>query len=259
MRQRRGAVAAVFALTMSVAATTAEAGAWPAPKGEGLLILKAEDEQADHGFSPRRDRAAIPHLRDDYLSLYGEYGLTPRLTLQGKASFTDGRDQYISYSGRGPIELGLRWAVLQSDRTVLSLYVGGVAPGVGRNAAYAGAGQGGGDAELRVLFGRSARVAGRETFIDLEAARVIRSGGLADETRLDLTAGARLTPKWMVLLQSFAGRADGAGYRSDWVKLEGGVVRDLGPWSLQAGWRSVVAGRETPISSGPVLGVWRRF
>lgn len=258
MRVGRAATACV-ALAAWGAATGADAGAWPQAKGRGLLILKAEDEQAGEGFSPSRDRVAIPHLRDDDLTLYGEYGLTSRLTLQGKASYTNGEDQFVKYSGRGPIEFGLRYAVVQKDRTVLSVYVGGIQNGVGRNAEYARPDQGATDAEVRVLFGQSGKLRGHDAFMDLEAARLFRGGGLADETRFDATAGFWVTPKWMLLLQSYAGDANGKTYDSQWVKLEGGVVRQLGPWSVQAGWRGVVWGKETPISSGPVVGLWRRF
>jgi len=44
-----------------------------------------------------------------------------------------------------------------------------------------------------------------------------------------------------------------------WLALEASVVRHIGDWSLQAGWRQSVAGRETPASKGPVLALWRRF
>lgn len=257
--RRRGAAAAWATLAVWGVATAASAGAWPQEKGHGLLILKAEDEQADDGYSPGRDRVAIPHLRDDYLTLYGEYGLTSSLTLQGKASYTDGEDQFVKYSGRGPIELGLKWTAFQRGRTVVSFYAGAIANGVGRNAEYARPDQGATDAEIRALLGQSWKWRGHEAFADVELARLFRGGGLADETRLDATAGAWLTPKWLVLVQSYAGEAKGQTYDSQWLKLEGGVVRQFGRWSLQAGWRGVVWGKETPISSGPVLGVWRRF
>ena len=60
----------------------------------------------------------------------------------------------------------------------------------------------------------------------------------------------------MALAQAYGGAAD-AGAR--WLSVEASLVRDAGDWSLQAGWRRTVAGRETPISSGPIVAVWRRF
>ena len=81
--------------------------------------------------------------------------------------------------------------------------------------------------------------------------------GLPDETRIDATAGAHLNEDWMVLAQAFGGQADDGGPR--WLSIEASVVRDLGDWSIQAGWRQAVAGRETPESGGPVIALWRRF
>ncbi|CAN5188560.1 hypothetical protein BH09PSE2_BH09PSE2_23770 [soil metagenome] len=246
----------LFALGVSGAA---QAGAWPQAKGTTQVILKLEDEQGGDAFDPGRNRVSIPRLRDDYLTLFVEHGLTDRLTLQAKAAYTDGRDQFVSYSGRGPIEAGLRYTFVQRAQTVVSVYAGGVAPGVGRNAEYAPANQGNGDGELRLLVGHAGRLIGREAFVDVEAAHLFRSGTLADETRLDVTTGVYASPKWLILLQSYAGRTEGSAVRSDWLKLEGGVVRRFGRWSAQAGWRGVVAGRNTPITSGPVLGIWRSF
>ena len=256
---RRGAAVSLGVLALACAGGSAYAGAWPTPKGDTQLILKVEDEQGGEGYDPSRNRVAIPYQRQDYLSLFLEHGLTSSLTLQAKASYTSGEDQFVRYSGRGPIELGLHWAAFQRGRTVISFYAGGLYNGVGQNAYYARPDIGHYDGELRALFGQSARIAGHETFVDAEVAHLFRSGGLADENRFDLTAGVYATPKWLVLFQSYSGATDDSVVKSDWVKLEGGVVRHLGPWSLQAGWRGVVYGRETPISSGPVIGVWRRF
>ena len=73
-----------------------------------------------------------------------------------------------------------------------------------------------------------------------------------------LGRGARYGANWMVLTQVFGGRTD----RHDgaqWLCGEASAVRDLGIWSLQAGWRQSVLGRETPAASGPVVAIWRRF
>ena len=61
----------------------------------------------------------------------------------------------------------------------------------------------------------------------------------------------------MVLTQAFGGRTDNDG--AQWLSVEISAVRDLGTWSLQAGWRQSVLGRETPAATGPVVAIWRRF
>jgi len=72
-----------------------------------------------------------------------------------------------------------------------------------------------------------------------------------------MTVGGHFGQDWMVLGQAFGGMSDADGAR--WLSVETSVVRNLGRWSLQAGWRRTVAGRETPLSEGPILAVWRGF
>jgi hypothetical protein len=57
--------------------------------------------------------------------------------------------------------------------------------------------------------------------------------------------------------EEIGGQADDDGAR--WLSLEASIVRDFDDWSLQAGWRQAVSGRETPASGGPVIALWRRF
>ena len=59
------------------------------------------------------------------------------------------------------------------------------------------------------------------------------------------------------LAQAVLDTAADAGAR--WLSVEASLVRDFGDWSVQAGWRQTVAGRETPLTRGPVLALWRRF
>lgn len=257
--RRRGAA---FLLLFCAPAYSTYAGAWPEPAGETQAIFKYEGSMASSAFDPSGARVAIPHLRDDSLSLFVEHGLTDRLTLQAKAALTGGEDQYVHYSGRGPVELGLRYALIDNPKGVLSVYIGAVSAGVGRNAGYAPPHAGDGDVELRVLAGRNATLWGKPLFGEVQVARLFRRG-LQDETHVDATLGWKPSPRWLVLTQLYAGRADPGGSNGptapEWAKLEASVVRHLGRWSLQAGWREAVWGHETPAERGPVIGVWRRF
>jgi hypothetical protein len=257
-RRKRSAVAILGVAAAFFCARHAQAGAWPMPAGEGLAILKYEDQQADEGFDPDGLKVAIDHRRDESLSVYGEYGLTARLTLRTKAGVTRGHDRFVAYEGRGPVELGLQYAVLHTDRSVVSLYLGAAKDGVGRNAGYAAPGKGDTDLEARLLAGASRDWRGRHLFGEIQVARLKRSG-LADETRADATLGLRPAKPWLFLAQTYAGEARSRSIRSRWLKAELSVVRDLGDWSLQVGWRQALAGRETPADHGAVLAAWRRF
>lgn len=222
------------------------------------MIVKYERATADQGYDPDGGLTPIGPRRDEVLSVFVERGLTPRLTLQAKAGATRGQDPWVDYSGRGPIEVGLRWTAQRGPRSSLAVYLGAGEAGVGRNAGYAAPGKGSLDLEARVLYGRSAVWRGREVFVDLEAARLKREG-LADETRMDATLGFRPARSWLLLAQTYAGRADRDELDARWIKAELSVARAFGDWSLQAGWRDTVSGRETTRDRGVVLAVWRRL
>ena len=230
-------------------------------KGQGQAIAKFERLEADSGLDPSGAEAPLPaERRDSAVAIFSEYGLTDRLTLQVKAEWQSGEDAFLDYEGRGPIEAGLTWQVHRDDANAVSAYVGYTQAGVGRNAGYALPGVGERDWEVRVSAGRSLPGFGGALgpdalFVEVQTARRLRDQ-LPDETRLDATMGALFGDRWIVLGQAYGGAAD-AGAR--WLSLEASLVRDVGDWSVQAGWRQTVAGRETPIAAGPVLAVWRRF
>ncbi len=170
--------------------------------------------------------------------------------MRGEASASD-----TEYSGRGPIEFGVRYLAWRGRRSVVSLYLGGVLAGEGRNAGYAEPGAGSTDVEARVLAGRSFTVAGRPAFVEVQAARLTRVD-LSNETRLDLTVGVEPRPEWLVMAQTYSGRAESG---AEWTKLETSAVRRLGPWRAQAGWRFSLFGKTGLAESGPVLALWRTF
>ena len=256
---RKAAAILAFAAAFScLGVGLAQAGAWPVDPGRTQIIAKYERVDADQGYDADAVLVDIGERQDEMSTVFIEHGLTRRLTLQAKAGLTRGSDRWVDYSGRGPVEAGLRWSVRHDERSALSLYIGAAEAGEGRNAGYAAPGKGSLDLEARLLYGRSGVWRGREVFVDLQAARLKREG-LADETRVDVTLGARPARNWLLLVQTYAGRADRSPVRSHWIKQEISVVRAFGDWSVQAGWRDTISGRETSRDRGVVLGLWRRL
>lgn len=248
-------------MALLAGAGSAVAGPWTQPRGQGQVIVKFEDMRADRGFDPDGSLADLPaERRDRVAGVFAEYGVTDRLTVQFKGDWQSGEDAFVDYEGRGPLEIGVTWQAWRDERAAVSLYAGYADGGEGRNAGYAAPGAGDSDWEVRASAGRSFGPAGRwapgGSFVDIQAARRMRQG-LPDETRIDATAGAHLGDDWTLLAQAFGGQADDGGPR--WLSVETSVVRRFGDWSLQAGWRQAVAGRETPQSAGPLVAVWRRF
>ncbi len=258
-------LAVIAGMMLAAAASSAEASAWAQKKGQGQVIAKAEAMRATRGYDSTGTARPLPAPREDLATgMLAEYGLTDRLTLQLKGDWQSGEDAFVDYSGRGPVEVGVTWQAWRDDHGAVSLYAGYAVAGEGRNAGYAAPGVGEQDWEVRVSagrgFGAPAAVAGRwgadRMFVEIQAARRMRDG-LPDEVRADLTLGAHFGEDWMMLAQAFGGVTDDDGAR--WLSAETSVVRHLGRWSLQAGWRRTVAGRETPLAEGPILAVWRRF
>ena len=250
----------VLALTV-MTATSAEAGPWTLDRGRSQVIAKYEYTSANDGFDEVGQRRDLPGKRTDRaVGLFAEYGLTDQVTLQVKGDWQNGEDSALSYTGRGPVEIGATVQVWRNDRTALSIYGGYADGGDGRNAGYAAPGVGRNDWEVRTSLGHS--VQGRDrsgigrSFVDIQLARRMRDG-LPDESRGDFTLGAHYGDGWLVLGQAFGGISDGDGAR--WLQIEASIVRHLGPWSLQGGWRQSVAGRQTPVANGPVVALWRRF
>lgn len=254
----KAAVAAVLLTVAAAVPAGALAGAWPMAKGQTQVIAKYERAEADEAFDVDSSIVPLFPRTDEQVAVWVEHGLTSRLTLQGEAAYTRGEDLFTRYDGRGPVSLGLRYAVLRTSRSVLSVYVGGVAAGEGRNAGYAPPNQGEGDVELRALAGRSGVWRRRPVFAEVQLARFERSG-LPDETRLDSTLGIDVSRNWLLLLQTYAGQADGGGDAPLWVKSEASLVRRVGNWRVQAGWRQSTYGRNSPLEKGPVVAVWRTF
>lgn len=245
------------------AASAAGAGAWTQPKGKGQLILKYEDMRANAAFGADGERFRLPGERiDRSLGVFAEYGLTERVTLQFKGDLQEGEDDLFDYQGRGPVEIGATWQAWRDDHASVTLYGGYAQAGDGRNAGYAAPGVGERDWEVRASAGRSFGGGGGvwygpdRSFVEGQVARRMRDG-LADETRGDFTVGAHFGSNWLVLGQAYGGVTDDDGAR--WLSVETSVVRHQGNWSVQAGWRQAVAGRQTPDADGVVVAVWRRF
>lgn len=234
-----------------------QASAWSQPKGHGQVIVKIEAIEADRAMDVHGDRYdLLDGRRDGVGSILLEYGLTDRLTLQAKAEWQSGREGEKDFDGKGPMEIGARWRLYQDDVNVLAVYAGYTQAGETRNAGYAAPGQGDHDFEYRLLAGR----VGDKTFTEVQLAQRLRDG-LPDETRMDLTTGYHLSPKWTLMGQLYMGVSErnDQGYRAQWATSDFSVVRHFGDWSGQVAWRESLNGRSTPDSHGLVMAIWRRF
>lgn len=247
-----------------LAAAPVEAGAWPQGKGEALLITTALYDRADGFWDDGRERRDEGYFYKDEIALYGEYGLTDRITLVGRTAWQTieqvSADGYDSARGLAASELGIRRLFWSDDRDVFSLQAGMLIPGPGENVTNQPLGEGERAYELRALLGRGLE---GNSFWDVQLAHRWRGGRDLDEARLDLTYGFEPVAHWQVLAQSFSvwsaeGERPGAP-EFDQHKLQVSVRRAWGEVDIQAGAFFTPSGRNALDERALFLSVWRRF
>jgi hypothetical protein len=225
--------------------------------GEGQVIVKLEEERATLGLDGAGQATAIPRQVLTSVGLYADYGLTPDLSLQLVAGLERSHLGARVMDGVGPCSAGIRYVLARRPGGFFSAYVGATTPAaderVRRDPA---AGQAGG--ELRLLAGQSLRVLGHDLFAEVQVARLFASGH-GSQTRIDSTLGIQLRPRLMLLNQIYAGRQEGVSPAASWVKVDHSLVRSVGGWRVQIGWRQTLAGRNLPATAGPIIGLWRRY
>lgn len=253
--------APLCALLLTAGAATA--GAWPTEPGRGQVIVTTTADVARRSFDDDgrpADRVAYDKRE---AAVFVEYGLTRRLTLVGRAAYQDvtietgaGRD---AATGWGAAELGLRAVLVRRRADVLSVQGAVIVPGAVENVADLYLGEGGRDAEARVLYGRALGASG---YVEAQGGWRWRSGPPPDEARLDLTLGWR-RGRWEGAAQAFALHATGAsGARRNYdsLKLQFSASRKLNSrMRVQAGVFRTVAGRTIVRETGVFSGVWLSF
>ncbi len=252
-----GVSAAVALICWAAGTAAAGASAWPTLEGQGQVILKLETERATLALDDRGLAFPIPHQTTTALDLYGDYGLTRDLSLQFVAGLEHTRLGSREADRVGGFGAGLRYGLAHLSGGHVSAYAGVTAAAAreGRRPDIAVGPAGG---ELRILAGQSLRPFGHELFAEVQAARLFGAGP-ARQVRIDSTLGVQIRPRLLALTQVYSGRQEGRPSGASWVKLDQSLVRSIGAWRVQVGWRHLLAGRNIAASSGPLIGVWRSF
>ena len=262
----------------------AQAGAWPAPQGHGQIILKADQfisdpyDGLDHlGEDPVRLRS-----QRTTLEVYGDYGLTPGLTLTGQSAYGVLKENGLrAQKVEGAI--GGRLLILriqgledrakerrEQDWVVSVGLVGGMRLGdeqafrvreilpLSKREQDPKSGwrsQGYGEAQL--FLGHSGKVLSKRYYFDVSYGRRIYEAA-ADQDRINFISGVELRKNLWALSQLYMGREAIAG-GARWITHETGFEYRKGAMSYQIGWRKVMDGTSVRRGEGLVLGLWRRF
>jgi hypothetical protein len=246
--------AELLACGLIAVASGALAGAWTRPSGETFASLSSSYYRTDPGS-----------YEETTLDLYVEYGLRDWLTLGGAAEIKRPVGASGDLDGETTLA-GFAQARLREGAAgdPLSLQLGLRAP-LGDVAAGAPPQiESDWAAEIRLLYGRGFATEGGDAFLDAQGAFRLNRGDDADELRLDLTAGLRPAPRWLVMVQSLntvgLRNADRSGDDFDVYKLAPAVGYEIG-WgaTLLLSVEREIAGRNIDRGTRAKLAVWRTF
>lgn len=218
-RGRLGAGMAFALVVASVAVPErAMAGAWTRAAGEAFAMGQVAAYYSDHAFGPSSELYASRSYDKVEATLTFEYGAADWLTLIAAPQFLSirlGEPYPSSYDGPGYVDAGARARLFQGEGQgmgyVVSAQAVARAPGASGSQSAAAVGYTDWEADFRLLLGLSFELFGKPAFFNGEVAQRQRFGDPPDEFRLDLTLGARVAPRWQVLVQSFNVISEGAG------------------------------------------------
>ncbi len=263
---RRFALAAVLlAVAAGPAIHPAWAGAWPQEAGHGQVIVQGSWYRTHSvGTGPQGQKVPAGTYNQIELAPYIEYGLTDRWTVGAQP-----RAQYVTSGGMsagGLVETNLfaRYALARWGSNVVAVQglVGLPGTATARTPYVANPHA---EYEMRLLFGRGFTLGGGMSgFVDAEFAGRARTGGDANETRLDVTFGLRPQPRWLLLAQSFNtlglrdGRPGGADYSVSKLQLSA-VYWPTPALGVQFGAYREIAGRNMPLGTAGLVALWLPF
>ena len=121
----RFVLAALLTGVMIFDSSIAHAGGWTQPKGKGYFKLSQQVISAESLYFGDGSKGEIPTVSGYTTSLYGEFGLTDRVTLVGYmpvyAHFGLDAEGFDSTTGVGDWDVGVRIGILTEGPTVVSL------------------------------------------------------------------------------------------------------------------------------------------
>jgi hypothetical protein len=264
---RRG----VLALAMlCVWCAAAHAGAWTLKKHKWQIISQFEIAHAARGYDAHASADAPIRFDKRFSKTLAEYGLTDRVTLVLAPEYSTAVSAWNGGAPVQAIDMGVEAGArvrLSDVFGVTSLqatlkYAGPFDLSHGPIQKYDSIGRGATRTEeVRLLYGTSFKLFGRDGFADAEAAERFITAPRPDETDIDLTAGLWFGARTMVMAQSF-NVISGGGAEPPYTyfrehKLELSLVRCLSDrWSVQLGAFIAPMGQNTVAEQGFGLSLW---
>lgn len=248
----------------------AQAGAWLQPEGHGLFIAQANYYTTKSFFDAAGHKQSQPRFTKYEFQPYGEYGVTPWLTLGGSAYA-----ERVSQSGDGNIgvadpEIFARSEVWGDGTQHLSIQPLIKLPSSFRDAAPPRGGSRGVDAELSLLYGTSPNLLSASDYLDTRVGYRVRGNNRSPEWRADVALGLGVTPDLQLvpaLRGVLATNLKAAPAFSENGDLDASVLKaevtglyhlNSGQWVQASLFRNVI-GTQTGAGYGASLGFAQRF
>lgn len=223
-------------LILALAATQADAGAWPRPRGETFVSVATRQTTGGRTLI-----AAVQDIRS-YNSVYLEYGLTDRLTVGLEAGQGRGQDQAVNAGlvfARLPV-----WSAGE-HKVAVDFGLGLMDDGVDGTQTRVRPG---------LSWGRGLQTRWGGGWLGMEASWEYRMPSGDSATKADFTAGLKPTDNWMAILQVQTGLYPGA---DPIARLAPSAVRKIGARThVQAGALVPLAGDD---AWGGTLALWFTF
>ena len=252
---------------MGLPSRPARASAWNLPAGAGFTNVDVTLDSGDRYFD--KDGRLLParSYRNADIGGYVEYGITDWLMAVARPSLdltqvgSPGGGHYL---GPGATQAGLQYQALVFGPAVFAVQGTFRLPGTTSHQDSATIGNTAREGDFRALGGVSFHVGPFPAFGELQAAYRVRSDGGASQWHGDATLGIDLTPRLLLLVQSFnqVPVGDGTPYlpSATYSDLKISIVEKITvAWSVQFGAYMTVAGRNALRERGAVVGIWHRF
>lgn len=253
-RAARWTAAAAALSAGALSAGGAAAGAWTRPLGETFVSLATGYYATDGGG-----------YEETTATLYAEYGWREAWTLGGAVELkqpvgaASDEDRQISLAAFARARL---WVGEHGDP--VSVQFGAILPLEDFTAATPSQNRRERDLDVRLQYGRGFATGWGDAFVDAQGGVRWRLEDAADEVRLDLTAGLRPAPRWLLLAQSFntigLRNATGEGADFDAYKLAPSIGYEIAPGlTLLLGVEREVAGRNIDRGYRLRAAAWTAF
>jgi hypothetical protein len=266
------------ALGLGLCTSGVRASPWPQQEGHGFVIGSLSYLQAHNSLANANPAFGDGTFSRAGVGLYGEYGLTPDVTVGGSTMVEQVRLRGSIVPGQtagiADVELFARPVLWRGEDAIIAAQGTAAIPtgyALNRNPAL---GDGAVGLEPSLLFGEGFALGAWPSFFDIQAGYRFRLGVPADQIRIDATLGTHPAEGWMLLLQSHnnisarnqggglvgLGYAGGYGTNFDLYSISFSAVRDIEPEvSLELGMTSELAGRNYNTGNGVFFSLWRKF